>query len=179
MPRIVAGIDPGLNGGITFIEEYTSPGVVQVPLKIVSYPMPTLKVGTHTVIDSLAVAAMLRPAEGYPDINTLIVMIEKVGAMPGQGVTSMFTFGYGAGILEGICAALRIPYKLVTPQTWQKKILVGLPKGEGGKSSVLYCQRKFPQVDWKASSRCKKAHDGMTDSACLAVYAAMEVGIKV
>ena len=46
------------------------------------------------------------------------VWIEKVGAMPGQGVSSMFQFGRSVGTIEGIIAALRLPISYVTPQKW-------------------------------------------------------------
>ena len=36
-------------------------------------------------------------------------IIEKVGAMPGQGVSSMFQFGRSVGMVEGVLAALQIP----------------------------------------------------------------------
>ena len=37
--------------------------------------------------------------------KNVIVVIEQVSAMPGQGVTSMFNFGQSFGVLKGICSA--------------------------------------------------------------------------
>ncbi len=149
------GIDPGLNGGICILDgDEMSPAV---------YVMPTVKVGTKNHIDPHALRDIIASR------NVQEVVIERVGARPGQGVTSMFSFGYGAGIIEGVCAARFIPYRFVTPQAWQKKILEGLPK-DGTKSSVVYCKRKFPLIDWRETPRCKNAHDGMTDAACIAMY---------
>ena len=50
------------------------------------------------------------------------LVIERVHAMPGQGVTSMFTFGRGTGVGFGALFAHRpdCPVYEVTPQTWQK-----------------------------------------------------------
>ena len=48
------------------------------------------------------------------------VVIEKVSAMPGQGVTSMFNFGQSFGILKGICSAMQIPMYFVRPAKWKK-----------------------------------------------------------
>jgi len=151
---IVCGIDPGLNGGITFIHGES----------IESYPMPTINVGKKNVLDSSEIASLLK--KNRPDR----VAIEKVNAMPGQGVTSMFSFGYGAGILEGIVACLGIPFELVTPQRWMKIVLTGLDKSEGTKSSILWCQRRYPQIDWRKNEKCRTPHDGKTDSACIAYY---------
>ena len=49
--------------------------------------------------------------------------------MPGQGVASMFNFGMGYGIIQGVVSALGIPYELVTPQSWKKRAgLIGKDK---------------------------------------------------
>lgn len=153
---LFCGIDPGLNGGITIMDET---GIVA------SVPMPVESIGTKRRINAASVIDFLKEA-GTIDRCA----IEQVGAMPGQGVTSMFSFGYGAGMLEAILVALDIPYSLVQPQRWMKSVLQGLPKSEG-KSSIIWCKRMFPHFDWRATERSKKPHDGMTDSACLAYYA--------
>lgn len=49
--------------------------------------------------------------------------------MPGQGVTSMFTFGHAAGVVEGVVVGQMIPVTKVTPQAWKKRAgLVGKDK---------------------------------------------------
>jgi hypothetical protein len=56
--------------------------------------------------------------------NIRCVIIEKVGAMPGQGVTSMFTFGSNTGWWKGaISVLLGQGYMEVTPKKWQKVCL--------------------------------------------------------
>ena len=47
-------------------------------------------------------------------------MIEKVSAMPGQGVASTFKFGKSYGFLIGLLTAHGIPYETVTPAKWQQ-----------------------------------------------------------
>lgn len=127
-------------------------------------PMPTIMNGKgKNLVDASALYKIL------DEENVERVIIEKVGAMPGQGVTSMFSFGYGCGVIEGVVACLRVPYEFVTPQAWMKVVLAGMTKGEY-KASPLYCQRRFPNQNWMATARSKKMHDGMTDSACIAMY---------
>ena len=46
--------------------------------------------------------------------------MEQVGAMPGQGATSMFNFGEGFGIVKEVLGALQIPVRMVTPQRWKR-----------------------------------------------------------
>lgn len=59
------------------------------------------------------------------DGNIDMCYLEKVGAMPGQGVSSMFNFGVSAGFIRGILVACGVPFQFVTPQTWQKGLSLG------------------------------------------------------
>jgi hypothetical protein len=59
--------------------------------------------------------------------DNIICILEKVHSMPGQGVSSTFTFGENFGTLKGVLRALRIPTVLVNPKEWQKLIPGGLP----------------------------------------------------
>ena len=58
--------------------------------------------------------------ENIDDFSKATVVVEKVNAMPGQGVTSMFNFGQTFGAIKGICAALGLPIFFVTPSKWKK-----------------------------------------------------------
>ena len=72
--------------------------------------------------DPVAFAEIIRVWARGEDI--VVALVEKVGAMPGQGVSSMFKFGRQAGMLEGVLAALQIPYQLITPQAWRKGLVM-------------------------------------------------------
>jgi crossover junction endodeoxyribonuclease RuvC len=87
--------------------------------------------------------------------------------MPGQGVTSMFSFGKSAGFIEGVLTALAIPYQLVPPQTWKKVFSLNASK----LNSIEVCQKLFPDVDLMRTERCKKPHDGMAEALLMAEYA--------
>lgn len=50
-----------------------------------------------------------------------VCCLERVGARPGQGVTSMFKFGENFGFIQGLLTACSIPYGLVTPQKWKRE----------------------------------------------------------
>lgn len=156
--KSIVGIDPGFKGGLAHLWE-TDQGIKV----IASIPMPVFD-GGKTEIDRRSVIAFLARA------NPEKVLIEQVGAMPGQGVTSMFRFGYGAGLLEGISFGLGFPVELVRPQAWQAKVLAGYPRMGKGKSSVLFCQREFPDISLLATERSKVPHDGISDSIAIAYY---------
>src|SRR6185312_5022879 len=98
------------------------------------------------------------------------VLIEKAQSMPEQGVASMFTIGMGYGLIRGILAGLEFRYELVHPRTWQTKLFRDLPKSDTKAMSVIVAGRLWPAQDWRASERCKVAHNGLTDAALIAEY---------
>ena len=83
--------------------------------------------------------------EGY----SIQAFIESVHSFPGQGVSSSFAFGCAYGEARGALDALEVPYRTVTPQSWQKTI-PSLPKKKDGATShkralKQEAQRRFPQ----------------------------------
>ena len=64
--------------------------------------------------------------------------VEQVGAMPGQGVTSMFQFGRSLGIVEGVLSAGFIPTDYVAPRKWRSGLGVRAGKdGSRARASAL------------------------------------------
>lgn len=100
MDKLIIGIDPGKSGGIAFCrgEAYWT------------YKIPET--------ESDLVDIFRDEAEGI----SAIAYLEKVHAMPRQGVTSTFKFGQNYGFLRGLLIALKIPFLEVTPQRWQKEM---------------------------------------------------------
>lgn len=95
------------------------------------------------------------------------VCVEHVGAMPGQGVTSMFNFGQNFGYIRGLLEALQVPYELVRPQKWKKEFSITGDKN----SSIEVCKRLFPGVDLRRTDRCRKDDDGLAEALLIAEYA--------
>jgi len=101
-------------------------------------------------------------------MNTMArAAVEKVGAMPGQGVTSMFSFGKSAGFIEGVLKAFDIPYQLVPPSVWKKEFSLTHDKSQ----SIATCKRLFPDVNLLPTERCRKESDGIGESCLLAEFA--------
>ena len=141
---IYIGIDPGKKGGFGAIEEV---GILVKPWDnafFIEYCRGIYRAGTKAV-----------------------ACVEKVGAMPGQGVTSMFSFGKSAGFIEGVLQAYGIPYQLITPQKWKKEFSLGHTKED----SITVCKRLFPSVKLLPTDRCKKESDGMAEALLMAEYA--------
>jgi len=97
---IFVGIDPGANGGI---------GVI--------FPSNSI---AHAMKEFKTYSRLPHYLESLGEVECF-ALIEKVHAMPGQGVVSTFSFGYAFGVLEGCLIASGIPYDRVTPQKWQKE----------------------------------------------------------
>lgn len=76
----------------------------------------------------------------------LRITIEKVGAMPGQGVASTFKFGVSYGTLRGMATALQVPVTYVAPGVWQRK-LGCLTKGDKNISKRA-AQERWPEQRW-------------------------------
>ncbi len=103
----------------------------------------------------------------------IMAAVEKVGAMPGQGVTSMFSFGKSAGYIEGVLSGLGIPYQLVPPVKWKKEFsLIGKDK----RTSIECCKRLFPGLDLRRTERCRTDSDGKAEAALIAEYARRHFG---
>lgn len=146
----VAGIDPGKHGALAIIEN----GVV---ISAQAFPLIGDEVD-WTAIDDLLVTLT-------PDL----AMIEKVGAMPGQGVTSMFSFGENVGLLRGLLTGHKIPSHRVTPQAWMKLVLAGEDR-KASRAAIRYCQRAYPSVSLLATPRSRVPHDGIADAICIAEF---------
>lgn len=153
---MIVGIDLGARGAMAFFD------VEKGILDIVDCPTVEVKRGAKikTEISPQMVAAIIRSR------SPASAILEKVGAMPSQGVSSMFQFGRGVGMYEGVLAALQVPITYVTPQTWQKAV----GAREGKDSSRARAAELFPAY---ANMFSKKKDDGRADAACIAFWGAM------
>ena len=151
------GIDPGLDGAVAVIGRGGRPQLFDAPSSTV------VKSGKkRRMYDTLAMAAILREYATF-HIPPLI-SLEAVHAMPGQGVTSMFSMGYGFGLWRGIIAAFGLPVELVTPRVWKNK-MVGV--GTDKEASRLKAIDLFPGV---AAQLKLKKHHGRAEALLIAEY---------
>lgn len=149
----ILGIDPGASGALVVLDTASRELVIH------DTPVVEIKKGTGTKrhVSAQLVAELLR------DCPIDAAIIELVGAMPGQGVTSMFAFGRAAGVVEGVAAALSIPITFVSPVAWQKGMAV-----RGGKDgSRARAAELFPK---HAGDFKRVKDDGRADAALIAAY---------
>jgi crossover junction endodeoxyribonuclease RuvC len=94
-----------------------------------------------------------------------LAVIEKVSAMPGQGVTSMFTFGAAYGVCLGVAGGAGVPVSLVTPHAWKKHFrLIGKPKDAARELAA----RLYPRA---VNALRLKKHQGRADAILIGRYA--------
>ena len=145
---LAIGIDPGKSGALAVI--YTDENNQPFRTKVVPFDEAVYRDVLAACVDSRVVCCL-----------------EKVGAMPGQGVVSMFSFGRNLGFIEGLLQANKIPYQLVPPQTWKKEFSLSSDK----QSSIDVCKRLFPHTSLLPSTRSRKDNDGVAEALLMAEYA--------
>jgi crossover junction endodeoxyribonuclease RuvC len=109
---ITIGIDPGLSGAI---------GVLRDGVYVAVLDMPTVVKGSGVVkneVDPAGLAALLR--QHAPAEEAVAVALERVNAMPGQGSSSVFSFGDSFGCARAVVAACRLELTYMTPAQWKK-----------------------------------------------------------
>ena len=107
----IIGIDPGISGGIAVLENKR---VLSI------FDMPVMSEGKKNKRQLNSAQLVTIRKENIQSNDEVVVVVEQVNAMPGQGVTSMFNFGQTFGAIKGVCAALGLPIFFVRPSKWKK-----------------------------------------------------------
>jgi len=141
----VLGIDPGKNGGMAMIrldgKEYHCWGMASMTYK--------------ERIDQVA--------QVVDDV--CMTYLERVGARPNDGRSSIFKFGTDNGVWIGALLACGVPYELITPTKWQIGMRC-LTKGDK-KVTRARAQELFPKV--------KVTHQ-TADALLIAAYCQRKMG---
>ena len=152
---IIIGIDPGISGAISIIENKK---ILEV------YDTPTMIEGKKNKkqINGAQVANIIK--ERLKSDNEVIVVVEHVNAMPGQGVTSMFNFGQSFGVIKGICAALNLPIYFVRPTKWKKYFNLIKTNKDASRTKVI---EVYPEISNKLH---RKKDSNRADAILIARY---------
>ena len=153
-PKAWIGIDPGASGAIALI--------TQTEVKALEFSSATLHGYREQII------------EWNHEYDIQGAGLEKVNAMPGQGVTSMFSFGQRYGELIGLAVALQLPITLVTPKEWQSLLKIKtsdkLTKPQRKKEIAKAVSLIFPQAYSLITGSKGGIKDGVSDAISIAYY---------
>jgi crossover junction endodeoxyribonuclease RuvC len=158
-PATIVGVDPGLSGALFFIDpNHPLTGeAVDIPTHVLT--RGGKKKREIDVVQLIHVLALRRITHAF---------VEQVGAMPGQGVSSVFAFGKGYGVILGVLAARSIPLSLIPPVRWKREMRVLKDKdGARARASQLLpdAADQWPRVH----------HHGRAEAALLALYGARQL----
>lgn len=150
---IIAGIDPGKTGALSITYETGEVFLLDVPrVEIKGKDKP---------------AWADWEATWWPALDfhgPQMIVIEDIAARPGQGVTSMFTFGRTLGFAHGLAARCRVPVHFVTPAVWKAKL--GLLNSSKGASREK-CRVLYPK---SAHQLTRVKDDGRAEATLIAHY---------
>jgi len=152
---MIFGVDPGVSGAISVLKNKK---VIEV------YEMPTMIDGKKNKkqVNGSQVTNIIK--ERLSDEKEIIVVVEHVNAMPGQGVTSMFNFGQSFGVIKGICSALSIPIYFVRPTKWKKHFNLIKTNKDASRTKVIEI---YPEISAKLS---RKKDSNKADAILIARY---------
>jgi len=174
--KLVVGVDIGKQGAISCMDIESN--------TIVVHKMPV------NSANEISLPELSRLFDGFIEIygrENIILGIEYVHSVFISSAKSNFQFGSSLGIIEGYLGSFKIPFIKVTTKIWQKIAHLGVPivrkpatkeqiaKNKEGSldtkaMSMVACERLFPTLDTRASSRSKKPHDGIVDATLIAYY---------
>lgn len=150
------GVDVGITGALALI---CGDSVLAL------WDMPTMSKssGKGNQVSAAALARIVEEAD-HLGAHAAHAYVEAVSAMPKQGVTSMFSLGKSSGIVEGVLAALGVPYTLTAPGSWKRRAgLLGREKAH----SVARAVQLYPSV---AGDLARKKDIGRAEAILIARF---------
>lgn len=155
------GIDPGLDGALALY----SPAAFGGKGSLVVKDMPTHEIITNRkkkrTINLHALRNILSDLKPFE----VTAIIEHVHALPKQGVTSSFNFGFHTACVHMGLACTYIPFKTIAPVVWKRVMGISANKME----ARMQASRLLPE---HAHQWPLKKHDGRAEAALLAFYLA-------
>ncbi len=155
---MIIGIDPGLTGALVLMTDH---GAI---MHIEDMPVSAKTNGKGKQVNAVMLSDIISDLCDIAGSEPLVV-IERVSAMPGQGVTSMFGFGRSLGVIEGVTAALGLSVRWVTPQKWKKHF--SLLKKDKDASRTLVIEKYPKYIDYFK----RKKDSGRADAVLIGLMA--------
>ena len=154
---LIIGIDPGITGAICFFENGEVKDIIEMP-NMADGKKNKRQINGPQIYNEISARII-----DFPKKDVLVV-IEQVSAMPGQGVTSMFNFGQSFGVIKGICSAMQLSMHFVRPVKWKKYFNLIKTNKDASRTKVIEI---FPYISSKIS---RKKDSNKADSILIAKY---------
>ena len=126
---IYIGIDPGC-----------ASGAISIELNGVTRVTSMSKLTEHDIKDVFLNLKKENPNEEF------FAVIEEIGAMPGDGRSSLAKFVGNWAFIRGVLSALNIPFERPRPQVWMRELKIGVR------------DKTLTTSQWKAQLRAKAQH---------------------
>jgi hypothetical protein len=141
----VMGVDPGMSGAIAFY--------FPTEQRVTVYDMPVI----GQLVNGAVIADMIEQMR--PDA----AVVERVGPMPGQGISSTSKFCRAYGNVLGVIMSQRVPFHLVVPTSWKRHFRLSRDKEQSRELAT----RLFPQ---NSADFALVKHDGRAEASLIARY---------
>ncbi len=163
---IHCAIDPGKSGGIAVLDEngkilhlWIMP-VINSTKSLKEYDIPKIAKIFETLKEQYS--------------GNINIILEKATIIPISGSKSIASTFYCNGIFQGILTSFKLPFQIVRAIDWQKIVFVGMNRKDTKQASIMFCQRKYPDQDFRPTERSRNPSDGLTDAVCMAYYSLLQ-----
>lgn len=168
--KVYVGVDPGINGGISFVDDVGN---------FNRWTVPRLASGEADIPE------LFRIVKSITDRYDPVFIIEDVHALFGVGASTTFQFGFIVGVLRAVIYSTGKRVEFVQPKQWQSVVWSNIdkvykPKKPNQKkaqvdtkqTSLMAAIRLFPGFKFSDPNkpRANKPHDGIFDSLLIAEY---------
>ena len=154
---LIIGIDPGISGAICFFENGEVKEILDMP-NMADGKKNKRQINGPQIYNEISKRIINIPKK------KIVVVIEQVSAMPGQGVTSMFNFGQSFGVLKGICSAMQLSMHFVRPVKWKKYFNLIKTEKDASRTKVIEI---FPYI---SSQLSRKKDSNKADAILIASF---------
>ena len=154
---LIIGIDPGISGAICFFKNGEVKEILDMP-NMAEGKKNKKQINGPQIYNEISKRIINIPK------NEVVVVIEQVSAMPGQGVTSMFNFGQSFGVLKGICSAMQLSMHFVRPAKWKKYFNLIKTEKDASRTKVIEI---FPYI---SSQLSRKKDSNKADAILIASF---------
>lgn len=155
---MLLSIDPGASGAVALVDRAGD----LIEIHDLPTRQETINGKRMTRIDPHRLADLFFALHLMHGIDR--VVIERVSARPGQGVSSTFAFGMAYGMALGAAGAVGVPILTITPSVWKRAL---------GLTADKTAARQEATNLWPAHARTfrRVKDDGRAEAALLGRYA--------